>query len=55
MSSFQGIWVPLVTPFQNGAIDFVGLRRLVGHLLEKRRRWPRGLRYHGGSGGAEQT
>jgi 4-hydroxy-tetrahydrodipicolinate synthase len=35
MSSFQGIWVPLVTPFQNGAIDFVGLRRLVGHLLEK--------------------
>ncbi len=35
MSSFQGIWVPLVTPFHNGAIDFVALRRLVGHLLEK--------------------
>jgi 4-hydroxy-tetrahydrodipicolinate synthase len=35
MSSFQGIWVPLVTPFHNGAIDFVGLRRLVSHLLEK--------------------
>ncbi|KPH01524.1 dihydrodipicolinate synthase [Pseudomonas sp. RIT-PI-q] len=35
MSSFQGIWVPLVTPFNNGAIDFVGLRRLVAHLLEK--------------------
>jgi 4-hydroxy-tetrahydrodipicolinate synthase len=35
MSSFQGIWVPLVTPFHNGAIDFVGLRRLVAHLLEK--------------------
>jgi 4-hydroxy-tetrahydrodipicolinate synthase len=35
MSSFQGIWVPLVTPFHNGAIDFGGLRRLVGHLLEK--------------------
>ena len=35
MSAFQGIWVPLVTPFHNGAIDFVGLRRLVGHLLEK--------------------
>ncbi len=35
MSSFQGIWVPLVTPFQHGAIDFVGLRRLVSHLLEK--------------------
>jgi 4-hydroxy-tetrahydrodipicolinate synthase len=35
MSSFQGIWVPLVTPFQDGAIDFTGLRRLVGHLLEQ--------------------
>ncbi|MCP1418367.1 4-hydroxy-tetrahydrodipicolinate synthase [Pseudomonas laurylsulfativorans] len=34
MSAFQGIWVPLVTPFHNGAIDFVGLRRLVSHLLE---------------------
>jgi 4-hydroxy-tetrahydrodipicolinate synthase len=35
MSSFQGIWVPIVTPFHNGAIDFAGLRRLVSHLLEK--------------------
>jgi 4-hydroxy-tetrahydrodipicolinate synthase len=34
MSAFQGIWVPLVTPFHNGAIDFVGLHRLVSHLLE---------------------
>ncbi|MFL1501070.1 4-hydroxy-tetrahydrodipicolinate synthase [Pseudomonas sp. S191] len=35
MSSFQGIWVPIVTPFHDGAIDFIGLRRLVSHLLEK--------------------
>lgn len=35
MSSFQGIWVPIVTPFQDGAIDFIGVHRLVGHLLEK--------------------
>lgn len=35
MSSFQGIWVPIVTPFQDGAIDFAGLRRLVSHLLQK--------------------
>ncbi|ANF86514.1 4-hydroxy-tetrahydrodipicolinate synthase [Pseudomonas antarctica] len=35
MSSFQGIWVPVVTPFRDGAIDFIGLRRLVSHLLEK--------------------
>ena len=34
MSSFQGIWVPLVTPFVNQAIDFVALRRLVVHLLD---------------------
>lgn len=35
MSAFQGIWVPVVTPFHNGAIDFIGLHRLVSHLLEK--------------------
>lgn len=35
MSAFQGIWVPIITPFHNGAIDFASLRRLVGHLLEK--------------------
>lgn len=35
MSSFQGIWVPVVTPFHDGAINFIGLRRLVSHLLEK--------------------
>ena len=35
MSAFQGIWVPVVTPFQDGAIDFIGLHRLVSHLLEK--------------------
>ncbi|WP_438870375.1 4-hydroxy-tetrahydrodipicolinate synthase [Pseudomonas sp. L1(2025)] len=35
MSSFQGIWVPVVTPFQDGAVDFIGLHRLVSHLLEK--------------------
>lgn len=33
MSSFQGIWVPIVTPFNQGAIDFVALRRLTRHLL----------------------
>jgi 4-hydroxy-tetrahydrodipicolinate synthase len=34
MSSFQGIWVPIVTPLQDDAIDFSALRRLVGHFLE---------------------
>jgi len=35
MSSFQGIWVPVVTPFHDGAIDFIGLHRLISHLLEQ--------------------
>lgn len=34
MSNFQGIWVALVTPFRNGEIDFAGLDRLLGKLLE---------------------
>ncbi|MGC5699088.1 4-hydroxy-tetrahydrodipicolinate synthase [Pseudomonas sp. NFXW11] len=33
MSSFQGIWVPIVTPFADGAIDFEALQRLCKHLL----------------------
>ncbi|MGY5332512.1 4-hydroxy-tetrahydrodipicolinate synthase [Pseudomonas protegens] len=34
MSSFQGIWVPIVTPFIDGAVDFAALGRLTTHLLE---------------------
>ncbi len=32
MVEFLGIWVPLVTPFQNGAVAHAALRRLVQHL-----------------------
>lgn len=32
MQDFAGIWVPLVTPFINGAVDQAGLKRLVAHL-----------------------
>ena len=32
MQDFAGIWVPLVTPFINGAVDHDGLKRLVAHL-----------------------
>ena len=32
MQDFAGIWVPLVTPFHNGAVDHDGLKRLVAHL-----------------------
>lgn len=32
MQDFAGIWVPLVTPFVNGAVYHEGLKRLVAHL-----------------------
>ena len=30
---FQGIWLPLITPFVDGALDEASLRRLVAHYL----------------------
>lgn len=33
MSSFNGIWVALATPFRNGEVDFASLDRLVQRLL----------------------
>lgn len=32
-SLFQGVWVPLVTPFSGGAVDGGALRRLVRHYV----------------------
>lgn len=32
--SFQGIWVPLITPFHQGEIDFTALQRLARHLRD---------------------
>ncbi len=32
MSVFSGIWVPLVTPFNSGEVDHLGLSYLVKHL-----------------------
>ncbi len=34
MQDFSGIWVPLITPYANGAVDHDGLRRLV-HALDQ--------------------
>jgi 4-hydroxy-tetrahydrodipicolinate synthase len=34
MTDFSGIWVPLVTPFRDGEIDFAALEKLVRHLLD---------------------
>ncbi len=30
----QGLWLPLVTPFRDGALDEVSLRRLVRHYAK---------------------
>ena len=35
MVDFHGIWVPLVTPFQAGAVDLPALGRLVSHLARQ--------------------
>ncbi|KJJ95848.1 dihydrodipicolinate synthase [Pseudomonas sp. 21] len=35
MSNFRGIWVALVTPFRDGAIDYPALQGLVAQLLEQ--------------------
>jgi 4-hydroxy-tetrahydrodipicolinate synthase len=35
MSSFSGIWVPLVTPFHEGEIDFTALKSLCTRLLKR--------------------
>lgn len=32
MHGFEGIWIPLVTPFAGGRVDHAALRRLVVHL-----------------------
>ncbi len=31
----QGVWLPLITPFRDGAIDVASLRRLVRHFADK--------------------
>ncbi len=28
-----GVWVPLVTPFKDGAVDLASYRRLIGHYI----------------------
>lgn len=33
MNRFTGIWLPLITPFRNGAVDLAAARSLVDHYL----------------------
>lgn len=32
---FEGIWLPIITPFSNGQIDFVSYRKLIDHYIAK--------------------
>jgi 4-hydroxy-tetrahydrodipicolinate synthase len=33
MAMIAGVWVPLVTPFRDGAVDFASYRRLIEHYI----------------------
>jgi 4-hydroxy-tetrahydrodipicolinate synthase len=35
MVMITGVWVPLVTPFKDGAVDLVSYRRLIEHYISK--------------------
>src|SRR5262245_56307090 len=35
MAMISGVWVPLITPFKDGRVDFTSYRRLIEHYLEK--------------------
>src|SRR5947208_902295 len=35
-SKIAGLWVPLVTPFKDGAVDFASYERLVAHYIAQR-------------------
>ena len=29
----SGLWLPLITPFQDGAVDFTSYERLIEHFI----------------------
>jgi len=33
MTSISGVWLPIVTPFRDGAVDFESYERLLEHYL----------------------
>ena len=35
MAMITGVWVPLVTPFKDGAVDFASYRGLIEHYIGK--------------------
>ena len=35
MSSLRGVWLPIITPFKNGEIDYISYKRLIDHYTTK--------------------
>src|SRR5258706_14460659 len=35
MTEISGIWLPIITPFVDGAVDFAGYERLLAHYLAR--------------------
>ena len=33
MSAISGVWLPIITPFVDGVVDFAGYERLLRHYL----------------------
>ena len=33
MTTFSGVWLPIITPFVNGEVDYAGYERLVEHYV----------------------
>ena len=33
MTTVSGVWLPIVTPFREGAVDFVSYEKLIEHYL----------------------
>ncbi|MGH6950215.1 MAG: dihydrodipicolinate synthase family protein, partial [Vitreimonas sp.] len=34
-TKISGLWLPLITPFKDGAVDFASYERLIEHYLAK--------------------
>src|SRR5262249_30149825 len=35
MTTLAGVWMPLVTPFRDGAVDLASYRRLIEHCVDQ--------------------
>jgi len=38
MTTLSGVWLPIVTPFHDGAVDFVSYDKLIDHYIYRDQR-----------------